>query len=309
MSDEDRTFYQRTEILEIGAILRKAREDRGLTLADVEQATKIRKRYLQGLENDDYSVLPDAVYTQGFLKTYANYLRLDGEELADRLRSRRRPRRERHVNNGNFRKTGFDEPLISPGGLAGAERRGITVATVLTLLVSVIVIVGIIVALYYVGSESQSTQKDQNQAPPSKKIDSNSNSSNKSSGTSDKSAAGSVEGSSKSAKKPEANPNNQASSKSGDNGTKNVAPPDSLKVSVDVEGSESWISIQSDGALVYEQIAQPGYSQTFEAKKELTITTGNAGAVNVAVNGQDLGSLGGPGEVVYNRSFTLKSAS
>ena len=62
----------------IGRILERTRQDRGLSLQDAERATKIRKRYLEGLERDDYTVLPDAVYAQGFLKTYANFLGLDG---------------------------------------------------------------------------------------------------------------------------------------------------------------------------------------------------------------------------------------
>ena len=306
MSEEDPTFYERKEVLEIGVILKEVRSRRGLTLDDVEQATKIRRRYLEGLENDDYSVLPDAVYARGFLKTYANYLDLDGEELAGKLRSRR-PRQEWHGNQGDFRKTGFDEPLINPGGLAGAERRGIPIATVLTLFVSMIVIMGIIGTLYYVGNESQSSKK--NQAPPAKKSDvkadaksadakSSSGNSNGASEKGDKSAAGS-----------EAKPKDPGDGKTQDAAANKDVPPQTLGVSVNVEGSESWISVQSDGVLVYEQIAQPGFSETFEAKKELTISTGNAGAVTVSVNGQNIGVMGTYGEVVLNRSFTLKSAS
>jgi hypothetical protein len=68
------------------------------------------------------------------------------------------------------------------------------------------------------------------------------------------------------------------------------------------------LSVLADGTLAYEQIAQPGFSQTFEAQREISIRTGNAGAVGVEVNGQDLGKLGESGEVL-TREFTLKSAS
>src|ERR687885_1821640 len=79
----------------IGRYLEQKRKERGLSLEEVEQATKIRKRYLTGLEREDYAVLPAGVYAQGFLKTYANYLGLDGEELSRQLKNRRKRRRER----------------------------------------------------------------------------------------------------------------------------------------------------------------------------------------------------------------------
>src|SRR5919205_3149525 len=80
---------------EIGRYLEQKRKERGLSLEEVEQATKIRKRYLTGLEREDYTILPDAVYARGFLKTYANYLGLDGDALSQQLKSSRKPRRER----------------------------------------------------------------------------------------------------------------------------------------------------------------------------------------------------------------------
>ena len=52
--------------VEIGRLLEQKRKERGLSLEEVEQATKIRKRYLAGLEREDYAILPDAVYARGF---------------------------------------------------------------------------------------------------------------------------------------------------------------------------------------------------------------------------------------------------
>ncbi|MGI8865693.1 MAG: helix-turn-helix domain-containing protein, partial [Rubrobacteraceae bacterium] len=77
MTREDKPPDIREDGPNIGPTLLEARTEKGLSLDDVEQATKIRKRYIEGLERDDYTVLPDAVYVQGFLKTYANYLGLD----------------------------------------------------------------------------------------------------------------------------------------------------------------------------------------------------------------------------------------
>lgn len=70
----------------IGRGLRRAREDKGLTLGQVEQETKIRARYLQAFERENFDVLP-AVYVLGSLKTYADFLGLDGAALAGRLKA------------------------------------------------------------------------------------------------------------------------------------------------------------------------------------------------------------------------------
>ena len=73
--------------LEIGRTLRLAREKRGLSLQQVEEATKIRTRYLRDLENENFDVLP-AVYVLGSLKTYAEHLGLDGAAMTRELKRR-----------------------------------------------------------------------------------------------------------------------------------------------------------------------------------------------------------------------------
>src|SRR5215217_3573362 len=73
--------------LEIGRTLRQARQRRGLSLQQVEVATKIRSRYLRDLENENFDVLP-AVYVLGSLKTYAEHLGLDGAAMTGELKRR-----------------------------------------------------------------------------------------------------------------------------------------------------------------------------------------------------------------------------
>jgi cytoskeletal protein RodZ len=66
---------------ELGELLRKAREAKGLSLAQVEEATKIRSAYLQALEEENYERLPPPTYVKGFLKNYARYLELDPPQV------------------------------------------------------------------------------------------------------------------------------------------------------------------------------------------------------------------------------------
>ena len=70
----------------IGATLREARNRRKLDLSEVEEAIKIRPRYLLALENEEWDVLPGGAYTRGFIRSYAVYLGLDGDRLADEYR-------------------------------------------------------------------------------------------------------------------------------------------------------------------------------------------------------------------------------
>lgn len=61
----------------VGQLLKEKRLEKGLVLDDVADAMKIRKKYIEALENGNYSEIPDKVYTKSFLKIYADYLGLD----------------------------------------------------------------------------------------------------------------------------------------------------------------------------------------------------------------------------------------
>lgn len=60
----------------VGQLLKKTREEKNLTLDEVERKTKIRMRYLEALEADDYRVLPSAIVAKGFIKNYGKLLEL-----------------------------------------------------------------------------------------------------------------------------------------------------------------------------------------------------------------------------------------
>jgi len=72
----------------IGSSLKDARLRMGLDLATAAEATKIRSRHLQALEDEQFDVLPGQTYVRGFLKTYADFLGLDGQLYVDEYSSR-----------------------------------------------------------------------------------------------------------------------------------------------------------------------------------------------------------------------------
>jgi cytoskeleton protein RodZ len=66
---------------ELGTLLVRAREARGLTLEDAERDTRISRRYLQALEAEQFEAIPAPVYARGFLRSYSQYLGLDPQEM------------------------------------------------------------------------------------------------------------------------------------------------------------------------------------------------------------------------------------
>jgi hypothetical protein len=109
----------------IGSVFREARNRRKIDLSEVETATRIRVRYLRAIENEEWDVLPGGVYTRGFIRTYAAYLGLDGERLADDYRKaveadRRTPAPEPLAASAPARGRDRHWPVPSAGWIAFA---------------------------------------------------------------------------------------------------------------------------------------------------------------------------------------------
>lgn len=71
----------------IGDRLRVAREDKGYSFEQVARDTHIAKRYIEAMEQDDYTVFPGEPYLVGFLQNYSEYLGLSAEEVLNRYRN------------------------------------------------------------------------------------------------------------------------------------------------------------------------------------------------------------------------------
>jgi cytoskeletal protein RodZ len=117
-------------MFEIGGSLREARLKRNLTPADVQKAIRIRDRYLQALEEERWEMLPGDAYVKGFLRTYADYLGLDGSLYVDEY-------------NNRFARP--DEPQLVPERFARREAR--LGGGMLRPLIAVAVLVAIVAAI------------------------------------------------------------------------------------------------------------------------------------------------------------------
>ncbi|WP_046174993.1 helix-turn-helix domain-containing protein [Domibacillus indicus] len=72
---------------ELGKKLKEARESKGMSLSDVQESTKIQKRYLQGIEEGNYDIMPGKFYVRAFIKQYAEAVGLNAEELFEEFKS------------------------------------------------------------------------------------------------------------------------------------------------------------------------------------------------------------------------------
>ena len=300
MGEEQRTG------LSIGPALRSAREKRGLSLEEVEQATRIRPRYLEGLEREDYDMLPAQIYARGFLKTYANFLGLDGEALSRELKEGQTGGEE--SGKGQAHESlepapGSAEPLPVARALSGPDGRNSAMSLPL-LAVAGAALVALVGVVYFLvnglnvfgvsGSRSNhdnagfvsNNKSSQGGTPVSKTV---------------KKKKESASGASKSVA-----PETTDGNKSTPLPAKTDRGP--LEARIKVVGADSWIEVRTDGFITYSHLTQPGFSRAFEAKRRVVILTGNAGAVRVSLNGQNLGRLGEDGQVL-KKIYTVKTAS
>lgn len=72
---------------ELGQVLQRAREEKGITLDDIQRITKIQKRYLEAIERGHFHVLPGHFYARAFIKSYAEAVGLDPNHLMSHFQS------------------------------------------------------------------------------------------------------------------------------------------------------------------------------------------------------------------------------
>ncbi len=93
----------------VGDILKKARIEKNLEFEDVEKNLRIRKKFLQALEENSWEKLPSLPYIKGFLRNYSSYLGLMPEEMVAVFR-----RQFREHQKGGLLPKGLAEPLNEP---------------------------------------------------------------------------------------------------------------------------------------------------------------------------------------------------
>lgn len=255
----------------LGVWLKRARESRQIDLDEAEKHLRIRKRYLQALENGDYDALPGPVQARGFLRNYARFLGLPVEEAlaryeADLSGQPMQPQmRAPQSQQAPDRPTLFAPP---PTMEEESEEKPTLMPTLLLILLGIAVFFALIAAgglLYLHFANAQPT------ATPALS-------------TSTPTVAALV--------------------------TEEAGPAPTFVPAVDglvhirVEPQEhAWIRVTADDIVIYQGIAAPGTPIETAAKRLCTVETGNGGAFHIYVNDADWGQLGPEGKVT-RRSWT-----
>jgi hypothetical protein len=132
-------------MFEIGHSLREARVRQGLDYPQVELATKIRAKYIRALEEEEFAVLPPGTYIKGFLRSYAEFLGLDGQLYVDEYNSR-------HVVEG----LGFDDmPQRRP---RVRQNRSIERKVVVLALAGIAAVTALVIVAWKFGGGDPATQ-------------------------------------------------------------------------------------------------------------------------------------------------------
>jgi cytoskeletal protein RodZ len=131
-------------VFEIGKSLHEARLRQELDFPEAEQATKIRGKYLRALEDEQFDVLPAQTYVKGFLRTYADYLGLDGQLYVDEYNSR-------FV-------TGEEETPLRARAMDGHHERRLQSKAVVAVVAGIIVVTALVIAAWRFSSGKSPAQ-------------------------------------------------------------------------------------------------------------------------------------------------------
>ncbi|WP_427854584.1 helix-turn-helix domain-containing protein [Desulfotomaculum copahuensis] len=245
-------------------MLREARLARGISLADAEEATKIRGRYLEALEKEAFDVLPGRVYVKGFLRNYARFLGLDGELMAASY-------------DEQFPAVDARPVDISPVEAlpAAGENKPAPVRRTAYRIAGAALVVALVGAAGWLSAGLPWTRGHVADQPPKSKPSPVAPANPGTSGRGWQTAPQDASGTS--------GANTQAKG---------------VNLVLNVTRDSCWMQVVVDGKTQFTGELAANQSRAFKGQKNIWVKLGNAGAVNVQYNGRDLGALGGPYQVV-----------
>ncbi len=266
---------------EIGAQLRERREMISLTVDEVERHTKLRAVFVKALEDGDFDRLPSSVQTRGMLANYSTFLDLDTDAIllrfADGLQARR------HEKYSETPREKIQTEVITSMPLLRSF-----IAS--DLIFGVVIIASLIaLAIWGVGRMVSSQGADATVSAPI----------NVFSGTGTPTVVVEETFAPAAAITTEALTGLETS----------LVPVSTANVAVNVFAVERvFVRISVDGKIAFEGRLAPRESKLFEADDQITILTGNAAALRITFNGNDLGFMGSVGEVL-TRVYLITGAA
>lgn len=282
-----------SKVKSFGEKLKKERERKKITLDEVATATKISTRMLRALEEENFHQLPGGIFNKGFVRAYARHLGMNEERaLADYVKALGDP--------------GPAQPEDSELR-AIAERRekeretkakGMPWGVIAVLLL--VACLGLAIWGFYSREKARNGRSQPAAETQAKERAPGVSASGSASRTppADNAKPGLVTEASDSTETTtlitpvsDAQP---LSSSVQDNTLKTAQA--SFAVLIEAR-EDSWLSVTSDGKLVYQDVLAFPAEMTFRAEKQMLVRAGNIGGLNLSFNGSKLGSLGGKDEV------------
>jgi cytoskeleton protein RodZ len=268
---------------EIGMKLRERRELISLTVDEVERHTKLRAQFLRALEEGAFDKLPSPVQTRGMLANYATFLDLDTDAIllrfADGLQARRYEKYAETPREKIQTEVITSMPFLR-GFIAGDLVFGVAMIAILFAL-----------AIWGVGRVVSSQDQKNADATARPIVD----------------VLGGIPLATASLDAAFAPVGDDALSTPGAESLTPGANANNVVVSV-FAVERVFARISADGVVAFEGRLIPGETKVFEARDQVMVLTGNAAALRVTYNGNDLGLMGNIGEVV-SRVYLLSGVA
>lgn len=137
----------------LGDRLKQARTAKGFTLDDLQSITKIQKRYLSGIESEDYSMMPGSFYVRAFIKQYAEAVDLDPDEMLS-LYKNTSPEKSSEEETGQL----TSSTLTRKRGLKNNDQLNEMMPKIIVALFIIVIVV--VIWTLYQGSPSKSDDVD-----------------------------------------------------------------------------------------------------------------------------------------------------
>jgi cytoskeleton protein RodZ len=275
----------------VGQLLSETREGQNITLEQAESATRIRTKYLVALENGEYDKLPTPGHVYGFLRNYAIYLGLDWKEV-ESMYAKERPT-QRYLDPGIFH----------PKDIALAPRRSWFKADLIlgSIIALVIIVVGAWVFMQYgrpllspiLTLTATATSTATPKPSATKPVATATVTPKRPTATPTEPVPTATPTATLDAPLPIATPTPLPT------WTPTPAPEQADSVVLSIKVIErTWLQVTVDGEELPGQLLEADDEREWEGKYTIYFICGNAGGVQVTVNGEELGTLGERGEVV-----------
>lgn len=277
---------------ELGEWLKKTREEQNIKLSDIEQETKIRMRYLEAIEAGNMDILPEPVYTMGFLRSYAHAIGVDEEQVAQyyrewqdeqkHLQGKQEPFATETAKASPPRKreqqaptASQEAPPLRQPGYSYNETRDRRFGKGIGAIVAILVVVAVVLVFYFVGKQ----QSESGSVPP-------------------------VDPPPVTSQEPPTNLPEDEDTPDSQDGEGETLPETSTPTTYEgvhlviTAGEDScWVGITADGVYSEDEI-DAGTSKIITADETIKVRYGNAGVVTVELNGQIQPVPGEKGQVV-----------